>query len=320
MNKDGSYLYWYWQDNGVYNVLDENDVLAGSPLYPFDPDPELNTPKYRTGYDRLNWVDMDCSEDKQNSCPVCDISEFGKMNKITRGDQYAYGDTPYFEVIHYGVPVKVSSYHQNSGGDQGGEINIAVNPVDGTDDKLEIRVYTWNALYDYNSAMNPPPFFLWDSSMGIDYCGSIKIKVLPPDPYVNFAEYKIVDHALQNSRVNYTSGTYALSDLPTPAPQIESPYDPIIKDVGKDFRAYPGGQTHTGRVPDEQYYAGFNSYPALWPKMFNKLGTEMTPFTDYGLYFIMNNGFDDSIYWDANVENPSRNIKTDNSRRAFYAA
>ena len=47
--------------------------------------------------------------------------------------------------------------------------------------------------------------------MGVDYCGMKEFKVLPPDPYVNFAELSIVDHALQNSIVNYTAGIDALS-------------------------------------------------------------------------------------------------------------
>ncbi|MCK5848354.1 MAG: hypothetical protein KAH01_04075, partial [Caldisericia bacterium] len=335
MNKDGSYLYWYWQDNGIHGILDELDILAGSPLYPNDPDPLLNTPKYLTGYDRLNWIDMDCSETSQNSCPLCAVSDFGKMNKITKGDRYAYGNTEYFEVINYGIPTKVTSYQQKSGGDQGGEINIAVSPVDGTDEPLEIRVYTMNALYDYNSSMTPPPFFLKDSSNGIDYCGTARFKVLPPDPYLNFAEYKIIDHGLQNSRINYTSGTGALSDLPTPTPQIESPYDPIIKDVGKDFRAYPGGQTHTGRVDGAVYtgsylrvdgeHNGWNAYPAIWWWYwtgidvdynnftdFNRLGTEFYPMTDYSMYFILKDAEGNHLTFDnKNIDLKIRKLTVD---------
>jgi hypothetical protein len=36
-------------------------------------------------------------------------------------------------------------------------------------------------------------------TMGIDYNGMFEMKVLPPDPYVNFVEFNIIDHALQNS-------------------------------------------------------------------------------------------------------------------------
>ncbi len=211
----------------------------------------------------------------------------------------------YGTVWTYGVPVQVSNW---TGDDEGGRIQVPVKPFE-TDTPVTIRLYSSRILYDYNSRYPHGPAFIHDTGSGIDYVGTLDLKVLEPDPKLNFGEVTWIDHGLQNSKVNYTSGNEAVSPKVYPTPQIHADYDPALKDLRKDFRAYPGGQTHTGRVPDDQHYAGFNSYPALWPKMFNKLGTEMTPFTDYGLYFIMYDGFDDSIYWDANVNNPNRNIK-----------
>ena len=110
--------------------------------------------------------------------------------------------------------------------DEGGEVQIAIAPRDAST-KLQVRLYTYNVLFDYNSTIKHPPYFIVDKrindfnddtihspgnvltglrtfeTMGIDYCGIKEYKVLPPDPYVNFVEMSIVDHALQNSQVNY---------------------------------------------------------------------------------------------------------------------
>lgn len=299
MNTDGTYLYWYWQDEAPLNVLDLNDILAMSPNYPLDPNPELNKPSYIRGYDKLRRENMDCSE--KNPQSPCNVDQMPELNIITPGDVYYANTEAFFEVTSYGVPVKVTTDKEISEGDPGGEAYIAVAPLE-AHTKLKIRIYSTSALYDYNSTIHHPPFFIHDSSPGIDYCGVKEIKVLPSDPYVNFSEMRIVDHSLQFSEVNYTSGRNAVSPLPVPVIQIQHPYDPIIKDVGRDFRAYPGGNTHTTRIIgmfDLELYLG---YPAIWWWYwydlkdystftdFNKLGMEFMPLTDYGIYFILKNG------------------------------
>ncbi|HXK71017.1 MAG TPA: hypothetical protein PK455_06940, partial [Caldisericia bacterium] len=231
------------------------------------------------------------------------------MNLITKGDEFTLNGEVVFLVETFGVPSLVTNYAELSGGDPGGEIKVVVAPKDAVT-KLKLRVYTMNAMYDYNSSIQHPPYFIYDPSPGIDYCGVKEFKVLPPDPYVNFAEFKIVDHALQNSEVNYTSGYQATSPLPYPTPQIQAPYDPIIKDVGKDFRCYPGGQTHVTRMVGIFDLNIYLAYPAIWWWYwydnvdynnftdFNKLGMEFIPLTDYGIYFIPKNGEGENLSFD----------------------
>ena len=326
VNKDATFLYWNWLDQTtgpLSGVLDNADTLYGA---------TIDDPMYIRSYDRIRHENSDCSN--RVTCGDCMITEYPNTIEITRNDFMMVQSTKMFKVLTFGVPTLVTNYAYYSNGDPGGEIRIVVNPIDASS-KLKIRVYTMNALFDYNSAIQHPPYFVYDPYIsadrhgvinygGIDYCGYREFKVLPPDPYVNFAELKIVDHALQNSKVNYTSGFEALSELPTPTPQIESPYDPIVKDVGRDLRAYPGGQTHTGRIEGSvftgSYYRsegehnGWNAYPAIWFWYwydnvdyndftdFNKLGTEFYPLTDYSLAFIMKDGEGNHLSLDPNVD------------------
>ncbi len=199
----------------------------------------------------------------------------------------------------FGVQTVVTSYGQRDPNDPGGEALIAILPRDGST-HLQLMMYTTNALYDYNSQIQHPstgsPFFILDpiDNQGIDYCGVADIKVYQPDPYVNFAEWQIVDHALQYSPVNYTTGTDAVSRLNIPTPQIQTPYNPILRTSKGEFRCYPGGQTHTGRVIGGSFglggASGWNAYPAIWKEKFYKLGTEFFPLTDYGVFFILKDG------------------------------
>lgn len=329
VNLDGTYLYWHWDDVGPHpGMLDSSDYLwSPNPKYPAE-GPE-RIPNYTLVKERPDFKDNDCSLGSTN-CTVCG-SDFRPLGYVSYGDRFG----PFF-VNTYGVPTYLLNYGERTATDPGGEIQLAVAPRDALT-KLQVRIFTYNVLFDYNSTIKHPPYFIvdervtepgnfdWDidfnpitapgsglwrySSMGIDYCGLHEFKVLPPDPYVNFVELSIVDHALQNSAVNYTSGPSALSPLNVPTPQIQSPYNPIILDVGKDMRGYPGGQTHTGRLQGvvtaggvtrtDQDHSGWNAYPAIWWWYwyenidynnftdFNRLGTEFFPLTDYGLYFIL---------------------------------
>lgn len=203
----------------------------------------------------------------------------------------------------FGVQTVVTSYGQRDVSDPGGDALIAMLPRDGST-HLQLQVYTVNAMYDYNSSIPHPstgaPYFVLDNlnkadSEGIDYYGVADLKVYQPDPYVNFAEWNIVDHALQYSRVNYTSGADAVSPLQIPTPQVQYPYNPILRTSKGEFRCYPGGQTHTGRVIGGNFgnnggAFGWNAYPAIWKEKFYKLGTEFFPLTDYGIFFILKDG------------------------------
>lgn len=211
----------------------------------------------------------------------------------------------YGTVWTYGVPVQVTSWSEE---DEGGRVVVPVKPFN-TETPVTVRLYSARILYDYNSRYPHGGAFVHDTGYGIDYCGTLDLKVLEPDSKVNFGEFQIIDHALQNSKVNYTSGSNALSPMIYPTPMIHADYNPILEDYVYDIRAYPGGQTHTGRIPKNEYYCGFNSYPSLWPDMYNKLGTEMFPFTDYGISFILHDGTDNRIWWDPQARRPDLNIK-----------
>lgn len=202
----------------------------------------------------------------------------------------------------FGVQTLVSSYGQRDENDAGGDALIALLPRDGST-HINVQIYTVNALFDYNSELPHPttgsPYFVLDplKNEGIDYCGKVDLKVYPPDPYVNFVEWQIVDHALQYSTLNYTAGTTtnpALSLLQIPTPQIQTPYNPILMTSKGEFRCYPGGQTHTGRVEGGTFGTGgafgWNAYPAINKEKYFKLGTEFFPLTDYGVFFILKDG------------------------------
>ncbi|MCE5222846.1 hypothetical protein LLG10_01455 [bacterium] len=219
----------------------------------------------------------------------------------------------YGTVWTYGVPVQVTSWSEE---DEGGRVVVPVKPFN-TETPVTIRLYSARILYDYNTRYPHGGAFIHDTGYGIDYCGTLDLKVLEPDPKVNFGEFQIIDHGLQNSKVNYTSGADALSPMIYPTPMIHADYNPILEDYIHDIRAYPGGQTHTGRIPKNEYFCGFNSYPSLWPDMYNKLGTEMFPFTDYGISFILHDGSDNRIWWDAQARRPDLNIKAITVEGAF---
>jgi hypothetical protein len=343
VNTDGTMVYWHWKDIGPHpGMLDEGDIVWVPNAADAGIDPALwpsTVPGYIKIIDRQitkNLINNDCSIETP-SCKVCGSGNFNKFGYVSYGDVYG----PFF-IATYGVPSYIRNYGEETrtATDEGGEILVTVIPQDAMS-KLKMQVYSYNILFDYNSTIKHPPYFIVDeavgnfahdvdfdfnayngsglqrySYMGIDYCGVHEFKVLPSDPYLNFAEMSIVDHGLQNSRVNYTAPSEdaqgqkrGLSPLAIPTPQIQSPYNPMVLDVGKDFRAYPGGQSHTGRVKGaiisggvartDTDHSGWNAYPAIWWWFwhagtnqtnftdFNKLGTEFFPMTDYGVYFIL---------------------------------
>jgi hypothetical protein len=277
-----------------------------APRLPVDAEPESELEKCTV-------TDIDCSG-KQATCDLCNIGggeveDFIPTGAITLNDTYGNSYIN-FIIQTFGVPTMVTDYGYLSTTDPGGQMLVAVLPRN-TKTPLWIRVTAEQTIFNFNSVdgqLWPPngPSFLNDYTGGVDYCGLIRFDVTPPDPDVNFAEMTMVDHALQYSRANYTEGSDAdgyhtdpISPLGVPAPQIQTPYNPIIKDLTEEVTCYPGGQTHTFRLegPESKRRSGWNAYPAIQSKAYNgtdesqflKLGTEFFPLTDYGLFFVLKN-------------------------------
>jgi len=361
-NIDGTYEYWYWYEPAnvdpdlgpqVPNAIDPNDVIIGEQwsTFPLQCTDEVK----RTGVyveNRSNWEDVDCSAARDLAhCDIYlpdgmkDLGEVtGYLGMPYSSDHFGAFDGAYGWIVSYGVPTYVTPYGEVTPTDEGGECLVVVRPKDGST-HINLHVYLTNAIFDYNSTMVHPltggPYFRTDLASGIssgnpltinmgntvdgiDYAGSLDLKVYPPDPYVNFAEWLIVDKPLNYSNVNYTAGPTtnpAVSPLPPPAPQIQTPYWPILRTSHGGFRCYPGGQTHTGRVEGGNYNQnggafGWNAYPAIWSEAtqkdysaekFYKLGTEFFPLADYGVYFILKDGEGNHLSFDA--DNIERQIK-----------
>ncbi len=361
-NVDGTYNYWYWYEPGsidptlgpqVLNAIDPNDWIVGEPMSDFSSmcPTDLNREAIKVE-DRSTWTDSDCSANK--AYPFCDVNMpegmppigdiTGYIDGPLQSDHFGSFDGGFGWITSYGVPTYVTPYGEVTASDEGGECLITLLPNDGSTHVI-IHVYLNRAIFDYNSTMAHPftggPYFRYDEeagvpvgnpsgidigrcALGIDYAGFIDLKVYQPDPYVNFAEWLIVDKGLQYSNVNYTAGPTTnppLAPLPPPAPQIQVPYWPILRTSHGGFRCYPGGQSHTGRVEGQNFNPnggafGWNAYPAIWSEAiqgdvkaekFFKLGTEFFPITDYGLYFILKDGDGDHLSFEA--ENIEQQIK-----------
>ncbi len=297
VNRDASYLVWKWKDNpsptpgrGMVGVLDLEDEVIG----PFS---SINGIPLTNG----RFEDKDCS-DSQRECSACTTGRLPPMGRITKGDTFGIFDGTFGWIETDGVPVFVTAHGHGLIGGDGGEIPIAVIPRDTSSD-LMVRVFTHNAVYDYNSTIRHPPYFITNESPGINYCGIIPIgwqssdpppsppppddppPPSPPPPggggNVVFSEMVVVDHALRLSKVPYTQN-------------IRPDYDPVLRHLIRDFRPYPGGQTHTGRAGTHQR-EGRNAYPAQWENMFVKLGTEFFPMSDYGIFFVLRDARDGGL-------------------------
>ncbi len=299
VNVDNSFHVWEWIDIGYEDRFDGPDVLV------------------YFGRGVGNFIDSDCSFGSgKYDLETGSTQKPPPLGDYTRMDRFAGAP-----IIHYGVPVKLTNFSENN---LGGRFLVAAKPVDNST-PLNVVFYSHQMIFDYNSALAYPrygghqfhgPYFTVDNSNGIDYIGSIQITVCPPDPTLNFVDITWLDHALQYSKVDYTGGTAALSPLMSPpTPYIRSRYNPVLYDWQDDIRAYPGGQSHTGRVQgntgttETGRGSGWNAYPAIWSKntarillgtnydevndfkynQFNKLGTEFYPLTDYAMYFRLKN-------------------------------
>lgn len=318
----------------VAGVLDPNDVLTPDWWIPqYNTVDPFNVPNYiARGTNSLDVGDADCSVGT-GTVDLCGTG-FPPLGDYTPFDTYGqFWDPPpnaLGEIYCYGVQTLIS-YATTT--DSGGTIALCFQPIN-SNSKVNIRVHTTNILVDYNSVTtknpqdgNPWSYFItdravqynWGSGAGlpdfrtnppgirrvtladtVDYCDVVSLKVLPPDPDLNFNNMYMVDHALQYSNLRYTvPGASMLSPdelganrpMQDPKKWIQPPYNPLCvyrplsSDKNTDVRAYPGGQTHLGRVFGSAKGAGFNAYPSMWPRLYNKLGTEFHGLTDYGLYF-----------------------------------
>ncbi len=330
VNTDGTYDWWRWYEpvsaTQIVDALDPNDWLYR--WLDDDPDQVIN-PTLRTSIPQhdnqygTQLIDNDCSigggvcdpvnKDKKWPClgDVTYNDAYGRFNGVVQDWASAYPNPQnlpsppyaYGRISHFGIPCAIerwdSSQQRNMQSD-GGQIMFPLMPK--TSGKISVRVYTYNAIYNYNTASivgsdekvsgtpNPGPYFWEDNSLGIDYAGHIDIEVQPADADVNFIEMRMVDHALQNSQLNYTAGVSPIYSMKPPAPRISKDYDPIVRDWRSQVRSYPGGQTFPGLLTGVTEGFGWNAYPAIWTKQFVKLGTEFYPLADYGLYFILADG------------------------------
>jgi len=321
---DGSYDYWRWYEplviGQVRGALDPNDLLySWQNTTIFDRSencPNVVRTPFPMPYARppIGLEDLDCSLG-QSICSICgDTTEFPKLGEWSSADRYGiFGNSAdghavfpnpctlpfaFGSIWTWGVPVLIlpnkTPVPTENINDDGGKCIIAAWPQD-PETPMNIRLYLNTALFDYNSKIKHPPHFVLDAGYGIDYCGEVSIRVSKPNPLLNFSELTIIDHALQNSKLNYTMGDQALSPLPPPNPQIAARYYPIARNLNKDLRSYPGGQTNTGRIESRlglfnaENPSGnvWNAYPAIWEDQFVKLGTEFMPMTDYGLAFYL---------------------------------
>lgn len=253
--------------------------------------------------------DRDCSIG-QGLCDVCHLGEgFPRLGDVTPGDRMGrfngnvvdynatflqgYNGYTHGVISSFGVKCLITNWTNT---DIGGEIMVPLQ-AQNAESPVTIRVYLDGVIYDYNSALatysmdnsNPtihPPYFIYDDAPGIDYCGTVTVKVTPASE-LNFSEFRFVDNALRSSRVNYTAGTGALSLMDRPSPQLMSWYDPICYNNKRDCVVYPGGQSHIQRAVGLIKKGGFNAYPAINQSLWRKLGTEFYPMTDYSMYFAL---------------------------------
>jgi hypothetical protein len=309
VNRDSSYLVWQWKDKpnptlgkGMVGVLDLEDDVIG-PFSSINGIPLTNA----------RYEDKDCS-DAERECSVCTSGSLPPLGRLTKGDTYGVFDGTFGWIETDGVWVFVTAYGHGLIGNDGGEIPLALVPREESSD-LVVRVFSANALYDYNSAITHPPYFITGTGLGINYCGLIPVgwkasdpQPPPPPPddpnpppnppgggsgHVAFSELVVVDHAIRFSKASYDQ-------------QIKPDYDPVLRHLIRDFRPYPGGQTHTGRAGNSMR-EGRNAYPARWENMFVKLGTEFLPMSDYGIFFVLRDSRDGGIiHFEA--QDPSKRI------------
>lgn len=310
VNQDKSYYIWLWEDQVPKGVLNFGDILSPQPIK------ILETPLHRN---------QDCA--KAWSYQEDDLL---RMNVLTKWDHLGIFDgfehSIFYEnqeliiskgyVESYGIPVLAENYGKLNISDPGGDFPLPLSPLWGNDQVL-LRTYFTNAILDFDEVMTHPPYFLSTHENNINYLGYKKIPTSKIDD-INFTNFSAVDLALQYSDVNYTGGEDPLSPLKDPI--IASPYNPILRDLDRDFAVYPGGQAHVIRTAFRMGSGGrfrrgvslpYNAYPSITatqdPLSFiRKLGQEHAPFTDYSFFFTLQNKSGEYLSFDSNAPNHLR--------------
>lgn len=321
-NNNHTYNFWYWNDVGpIPGVLDSGDFLGDDPGY-FSPG-YIGTQKPVEIKAPAELDDMDLSGEMAKSSYEDD--GFLYWGIVTKGDRLGIFNDESFDpktgakfgmIETFGVPTYITSRGFFNTTDVGGWAIATVKPIQ--TGIMKLRLSSMSIMFDYNSKRLHPSQFSLETHLGLDYSGYVEVKTPPVDGKVNFSEFQVIDHGLQYSFQNYTAGPLASFPLPFPAPQIQVPYNPILRNFQDDFRVYPGGQTHVGRVINmrqsmiRNLIHGWNAYPAIWSEWgqrynksskalgkdrddderqhkvnFNKLGVEFAPLTDYGFFFVL---------------------------------
>lgn len=335
------YYFWYWNDVGlVPGVLDSGDYLGDDPA--FMPPTYTGTQKPVEVKAISDLTDNDLSGDIVKNSYEDD--GFLPRGIVTKGDYLGiFNDetvdpktgVKFGAIETFGVPTYITSRGFFNSTDVGGWALATVKPVE--PGILKLRLSSHSIMLDYNSKRLHPANFVLETHLGLDYSGYVQVKTPQIDGRLNFSEFQIIDHGLQYSKQNYTVGPLASFPLEFPAPQIQFPYNPIIRNYQDDIRVYPGGQTHVGRtinIPDGMIRGlvhGWNSYPAIWSEWgqrynksgralgrdrdqdeqqkkvnFNKLGVEFMPLTDYGIFFVLKDGQGNHYTFDpGTIANPT---------------
>jgi len=320
-NIDKTYYFWYWNDIGyVPGALDSGDYVGDDPS--FMPPLFVGTSRPIEVSSQASLVDVNNSS--QMAQTWGDDDGFLAWGVVTKGDELGLFDgittdpktgVKFGKIETYGVPTYITSASTFTDTDTGGWALGLVKPKENT--QIRLRISSFNIMFDYNSKLPVhPSHFLLDDHLGLDYSGYATAKVLTLDPVLNFSELEVIDHGLQFSQLDYTAGRNSINQISPPTPQIQHPYNPMLRNLQDDFRVYPGGQAHLSRIINIPFaraqICGYNSYPAIWSEWgqrlnankealgknpdedkkqrkvnFNKLGTEFFPLTDYGIYFVL---------------------------------
>ena len=310
VNQDKSYFLWLWDDQEPKGVLNFGDTLSSQPIK------ILETPLHRNQDCAKAWTYQEEDPLRMNVLTKWDhLGIFdGKEHIINYEGQEILISKGYVE--SYGVPVMAESYGKLNISDLGGDFPVPLIPLWGND-HVFLRVYFTNALLDFDEVMYHPPYFLSQHENNINYLGYKKIPTSNIED-INLTNFSAVDLALQYSDVNYTGGENPLSPLRDPT--IAAPYNPILRDLDRDFAAYPGGQAHVIRTAfrtstGNRFRRGtslpYNAYPSITatrdPLSFiRKLGVEHAPFTDYSFFFTLQNKSGEYLSFDSNAPNHLR--------------
>jgi Glucodextranase, domain B/Copper amine oxidase N-terminal domain len=322
-NTNRTYNFWYWNDIGLIpGAIDSGDFMGNNPGF-FPPNPiGSQMPIEVSSQAQLNDIDNSAARTR----PTLNDDGFLKWGVVTKGDHLGVFDgttidrltgETFGEISTWGVYTYITSRGTFTETDVGGWAVGLIKPMKaGT---VKLRLTSFNIMWDYNSVRNTHPAdYILENHLAMDYTGFVKIKVPELDGKMNFSEFQILDRGMQFSTQDYTNGLMPTNRLPFPAPQIQRPYNPILRNLQDDFRVYPGGQTHAGRIFTggrgmmRGLIHGWNGYPAIWSEWgqrynksrdaigrdperdkknhtvnFNKLGTEFGPLTDYGIYFVL---------------------------------